>query len=112
MATDIFNYCPSGDAGAIRGDLEYDLEGFFGEAASCTGGGGRVDGFNLDFELCDGQDEDSWVTRLREFLKRAGAGRRTFFDVYPKEGKPRMAWRRVEVFGADRWLTERPPKSS
>jgi hypothetical protein len=47
---------------------------------------------------------------LREFLKSAGAGRRTFFEVYPEEWEPGMAWRRVEVFGADRWLTERPPR--
>src|SRR5262249_56345904 len=110
MATDIFIYCPSGDEGAIRGDLEYDLEGFFGQAAICTGGGGGVDGFNLDYELCDGQDVDSWVARLREFLKQAGAGRRTFFEVYPEEWEPGMVWRRVEVFGADRWTTERPPR--
>src|SRR5262245_18418428 len=108
MATVIFIYWPAGDeGGAIRGDLEYDVEEFFGEAAESTEGGGGVDGFHLDFVLCAGQDVDSWVTRLREFLKQAGAGPRTFFEVYAEDWKPGMAWRRVEVFGTDRWLTER-----
>ena len=92
MATDIFIYCPAGDeGGAIRGDLEYAVEEFFGEAAESTGGGGGVDGFHLDFELCAGQDVDSWVMRLREFLKQAGAGPRTFFEVYAEDWKPGMA---------------------
>jgi hypothetical protein len=32
-------------------------------------------GFNLDFELADGEDLESWVVRLREFLKQANAPR-------------------------------------
>jgi hypothetical protein len=57
--------------------------------------------------LADGEDVESWVTRLRDLLRSVGVGRGTFFEVYPDGWKPGMAWRRVEVFGSDRWVTER-----
>ncbi len=107
MGTSIYIYCPTGEEGANRGDLEYEAEGFFGGAAKVTGGGGGSDGFNLDFELADGEDVDSWVVRLREFLLQANARPSTYFDVFPEEWEPGMPWRQVEVVGADRWLTER-----
>jgi hypothetical protein len=110
MATEIYIYCPSGEEGACRDDLEYEVEAFFGSAARFSGAGSGARGFNLDYQLADGQDVESWVGRLREFLKHAKARPGTCFEVYPAGWKPGAAWRRVEVFGADRWLTERDPK--
>lgn len=107
MGTEIYIYCPSGEEGAIRGDLEDEVEGFFGNAAMLTGAGGGLQGFNLDFELAEDQDVDVWVARLRDFLKQANARPSTFFDVYPEDWKPGMPWRRVHVFGEERWITER-----
>ena len=51
MATCLYIYCPSGEDGAIRCDLEIDIENFFGQAARNVGGGGGEAGFNLDFEF-------------------------------------------------------------
>ena len=110
MATDIYIYCPSGEEGAIRGDLEDDVEEFFGDAARFSGAGSGVMGFNLDFELAAGEDVESWVVRLRDFLIQANARPSTFFEVFPDGWEPGQAWRRVDLKGGDRWLTERDPK--
>ena len=110
MATEIFIYCPSGEECACRDVLEDDVEDFFGDAARFSGAGSGLPGFHLDYELADGEDVESWVSRLREFLQQAGAGPSTFFEVFPEGWRPGMGWRRVEVFGADRWLTEDDPE--
>jgi hypothetical protein len=97
--------------GTIRGNLEWDLEEFFGEAVVSTGGCGGKGGFTLDFELAEGEDMDSWATRLREYLQhRPNTGRSTYFDVLPDGWAPGQAKRRVEVFGTDRWITEGEPE--
>lgn len=106
MATSIYIYCPSGEEGATRGTLEYDLEEFFGSAAECVGGGSGTKGFNIDFELADNEDVEAWVHRLRQFLQQARVRPSTYFVVYPDDWEPEMPRRRVEVFGEDRWLTE------
>ena len=110
MPTDIYIYCLSGEEGAIRGDLEYDVEEFFGAAARFSGARGGVPGFNLDFELADGEDVEAWVVRLRNFLKQENARPSTFFEVFPDGWKPAQAWRRVDLNGDDRWLTAREPQ--
>lgn len=111
MPADIYVYCPAGEEeGLIRGDLEYELEEFFGEAALVSGGGGGLMGFHIDFELADGQDVDAWVERLKVFLVQVGVRPSTFFTVYPDGWEPGTPWRRVEVFGTDRWLTEKDAK--
>jgi hypothetical protein len=92
---------------AIRGDLEIEVEDFFGSAAKYIGGGGGEAGYNIDYELAKGEDVETWVARLRDLLRSAGAGSGTFFEVYPDGWEPGMAWRRVEVFGSDRWITQR-----
>lgn len=111
MATDIYVYCPACDEESFRGDLEYDLEEFFGTAAANIGAGGGVDGFNLDYALRAGEDVEAWVARLRQFLAASEvAGPSTFFEVFPDGYKEGIAWRRVDLKGGDRWLTERDPK--
>jgi hypothetical protein len=113
VPTDVYIYSPpptEGVEGACRSDLEDAVEEFFGSAAEMTGAGSGSLGFNLDFALADGEDVESWVARLREFLKQANARPGTVFEVFPDGWEPGMAWRRVEVYGTDRWLTKRDPK--
>ncbi len=107
MAANIYVYCPSGEEGLYRGKLEAELEDFFGTSAElCGGGGGGAKGFNIDFELVDGEDLEAWVERLKSFLSNIGVRPSTFFTVHPDDWEPGMPWRRVEVFGEDRWLKE------
>ncbi len=110
MAANIFVYCPSAGCGLSRIDLEEELEVFFGEAAEDCGAGGGKDGFNLDYELTDGEDPDAWADRLKPFLERIGVRPGTTFDVFVDGWEPGMEWRRVEVFGTDRRLTKPDPK--
>lgn len=109
MPTDIYIYSPpsvEGVEGACRSDLEDALEDFFDRAAESTGAGSGALGFNLDYALADGEDVEAWVARLRAFLRQANARPGTAFDVFPTGWEPGMPWRRVEVYGTDRWLTK------
>jgi hypothetical protein len=109
VATSIYIYCPAGEEGAARCDLEDDLEEFFGSAAECVGGGSGVKGFNIDFELADGEDVELWVSRLRQFLQQMRVRPSTYFSVYPDDWEEGMPRRRVEVFGEDGRLTDQTP---
>lgn len=108
MAANVYVYCPAGVDGLDRSDLEEELEAFFGEAAEDCGAGSGVGGFNLDYELADGEDPHAWADRLKPFLARIGVRRGTVFDVFPDDWEPGMEWRRVEVFGEDRRRTDPP----
>ncbi len=108
MAANILIYCHSGEQGCDRSDLEEELEKFFGEAAENCGAGGGCAGFNLDYELADGEDPHAWANRLKPFLVSIGVRPRTVFDLFPDGWKPGMEWRRVEVFGEDHRRTDRP----
>ena len=110
MAANIYVYCPSGVDGLSRCDLEEELEAFFGDAAEDSGAGSGEMGFNLDYDLADGEDHNAWADRLKPFLAGIGVRPGTVFEVFPDGWEPGQAWRRVEVSGADRWLTERDPK--
>jgi hypothetical protein len=108
MAANIYVYCPSDAEGLDRCDLADELEEFFGDAAEDCGAGCGINGFNLDYELADGEDPHAWADRLKPFLARIGVSPGTVFDVFPDGWEPGMEWRRVEVFGEDRWRTDRP----
>jgi hypothetical protein len=86
MPAEIFIPCPSGEEGAIRGDLEYDVEEFFGTVARFNGGGG-VPGVNLDLELVAGEDVETWVVHLQDFLKQVNARPNTLFEIFPLGGR-------------------------
>src|SRR5262249_37170018 len=103
----IYIYCPSGQPGLARCDLEEELETFFGSTAEDVGAGSGESGYNLDYELAKGENHEAWVDRLRVFLKQVGVRAGTVFEVFPDGWEPGMKWRRVEVFGEDRWLTRR-----
>jgi hypothetical protein len=107
MGANIYIYCPSDHPGLARCDLEEELEAFFGDAAEDVGAGGGAPGFNLDYELAEGEDPDAWADRLREFLKQVGVRSGTVFEVFADGWQPGMEWRSVEVFGEDRRLTNR-----
>jgi hypothetical protein len=108
VGADIYIYCPSGEEGAARGDLEYDLENFLGSAGEITGGGAGTKGYNIDIALADGEDLEQWISRLKGFLQLAGVRKSTFFEVFPPDWEPGMEWRRFEVFGGETHLTQRP----
>jgi hypothetical protein len=110
VAANIYIYCPSGVPGLSRGDLEEKLEEFFGDAADDSGAGSGEAGFNLDFDLEDGEDPHAWADRLKPFLARIGVRTGTIFDVFPDGWIPGMEWRRVEVFGEDVRRTDPPGK--
>jgi hypothetical protein len=110
MPASIYIYCPPGKSGIARADLEYELEEFFGGAAEDCGAGSGKAGFNLDFELEDGEDPDAWADRLKAFLQKVGVRPGTFFTVYPDGWEEGMEWRNVEVFGRDRRMTKPDPK--
>ncbi len=107
MATDIYIYCPTGEDGAYRGDLEDELEGFLGEAGELTGGGSGIQGYNIDLSLNDGEEVEEWVLRLRNFLQKVGVRPGTFFEVFPEGWEPGMPHRGVEIFGEEIWITDR-----
>jgi hypothetical protein len=78
-------------------------------ARDCGAGSGKK-GFNLDDELAAGEDPQAWADRLKPFPAGLGVRPGTVFTVSPDGWEPGMAWRRVEVFGTDRWLTEPDPE--
>ena len=112
MAANIYIYCPSGVGGLDRCDLEEELEAFFGNAAEDCGAGTGLAGFNLDYELAEGEDPHAWADRLKPFLAHIGVRPGTKFDVFPDGWEPGMEWRRVEVFGEDQRRTDRPGPAS
>jgi hypothetical protein len=83
------------------------LEEFFGDHAEDVGAGAGKKGFNLDYELADGENPDLWADRLRDFLIEVGVRPGTVFEVFVDGWQPGMEWRRVEVFGSDTRLTKR-----
>ncbi len=107
MSTDIYIYGPAEDDGLERDDLEDALRGLLGPAGRLTGAGSGVGGYNVDLTLAAGENLEVWIARLADLLRQLGAGPGTFFEVYPTGWKPGLPWRRIEVDGEDRWLTER-----
>lgn len=65
MATELYISFPSTDDMPVRGDMEIEVENFFGHAAKLNGGGGGEAGYNLDFALAPGVDVEPLVPRLR-----------------------------------------------
>jgi hypothetical protein len=101
MGAEITVFCPAGQEGLSRSDLEDLLEGFFGDAAEEVGAGSGIKGFDLAFELAEGEPPDQWGDQLRGLLRIAGVCPGTVISIYPAGWEPGMEWRRVEVFGSD-----------
>jgi hypothetical protein len=102
----LYVYSPSGQPGLDRSDLEAVLEEFFDGAAEDVGAGSGQAGFNLDYELREGEVPQMWADRHRDFLRSIGVCPGTVLEVFADGWEPEQAWCRVEVFGEDRWLTE------
>ena len=98
MVAEIHIYCPRGKGGAARGDLEFDLEELLGTAGEITGGGSGIEGFNIDVALTVGEDWESWVVLIRDFLRRQKARPGTYLNVFPPDWTSGMEHRRVEVY--------------
>lgn len=110
VATDIYIYGGSDEGDELyRDDLEDALRGLLGSAGQLTGAGSGIgsDGYNVDLSLHAGADVELWVGRLVALLRELGAGPGTFFEVFPDGYREGMAWRRVDLAGGDRLLTER-----
>jgi hypothetical protein len=108
MAANIYVYIPLVEDGLDREDLADALEAFFGDAAEECGSGSGKAGFNLDYELADGEDADAWADRLKPFLAGLEVPRGAAFIVFPDEWELGMAWRSICVFGEDRRRTDDP----
>ena len=111
MAMSIYICFPDGEhghEGPIRGDMEWDLEEFFGPAADSIGGSAGKASYTLDYDLVDGEDVEAWTLRLQAFLQEKGVGSKTFFDLFLDTWVQGQPWRRIEVYGSDHWLTEWP----
>jgi hypothetical protein len=108
MAALINVYIPAADNGMDRENLAEELEAFFSDAAEeCGAGTGRA-GFNLDYELADGEAADAWADRLKPFLVGLEVPRGSAFTVFPDEWELGMEWRSVCVFGEDRRRKDNP----
>ena len=110
MGANIYVYCPANEAGLDRNELEECLENFFGTAAEDCGGGSGAAGFNLDYELADGEDARAWADRLKPFLANIGVRIGSSFDVFPDGWQPGTQWRRVDVYGADESRVDNPTR--
>jgi hypothetical protein len=108
MAANIYVYIPLVEDGLDREDLADALEAFFGDAAEECGSGSGKAGFNLDYELVDGEDADAWADRLKPFLAGLEVPRGAALIVFPDEWELGMAWRSICVFGEDRRRTDDP----
>ena len=109
MAANIFIYCPPAEDGPSWSLFEVELEAFFDGAAEDCGAGAGIAGFNLDCEIANGVDPHGLADRLKPFLMSVGVVPGTFFTVYSDGWEPGKSWRRVEVFGEDRWLSDANP---
>ena len=99
LAATIYIYCPADGPGLSRADLEEQLDAFFASAAENVGSGAAQNGFNLDYELADGEDVNQWADSLLKFLTGLGVRAGTTFDAFPDAWEEGMAFRRVEVWG-------------
>jgi hypothetical protein len=92
---------PAGRKGAGPFELKDQLADFFGPAAQFLGHGDAPDGSgDVLFEFADDENVEPWLTRLCDFLRAAGARRKTFLAVFP-DG-PGGEWQRVDVYGSQR----------
>jgi hypothetical protein len=82
MAANIYIYFPTTDDGPDREDIAEELEVFFDGAAEDCGAGCGSGGFNLDYEMTDGEDPHAWADRLKPFLAGIGVPRGTAFTVF------------------------------
>lgn len=99
------------DSDPDREEIADALEAFFGDAAEDCGAGGGIGGFNLDYELADGEDPHAWADRLKAFLPRLSVSPRTAFDVFPDGWERGMEWRSVSVWGEDRRRMDDPARA-
>ena len=91
-------WCPHG-GDKIRGDLECDLEDFFGAEGEVAGGGGWPGGFDVDMELAADEGWKAWVPRLGRMLRELGYPLGTSIEVFPPDWEEGQAVPCFQVFG-------------
>jgi hypothetical protein len=85
--------------GQSRGDLEDDIQDYFGKSVEVTGGGHGRDGWNVDLALLD-EDADvhRFANNLVEFLQKWGAPGDTYLKVFKSDWKEGQEPVRLDVF--------------
>jgi hypothetical protein len=91
-----------------REDFAEAIEAFFGDAAEDCGAGTGDGGFNLDYELAEGEDPHAWSDRLKVFLAGMKVPRGTAFTTFPENWETGTEWRCVCVYGQDQRVTDDP----
>lgn len=110
MAANIYVYCPAGTDGLSRCDLEEALEGFFGGAAEDCGAAAVTWGSTSTTNWRPARICSCGLTASSRSWLASAYDKARSSPSYADGWEPGTAWRRVEVFGTDRWLTEPDPK--
>jgi hypothetical protein len=91
-------WCPTG-GNKIRGDLEFDLEDFFGAAGWVSGGGGWPGGFDVDVETAEDAGWEARIPQLKRFLWESGYPEGIYIEVFPPDWEEGQAVPKFLVFG-------------
>jgi hypothetical protein len=101
---------PAKPTGAGRFETEEDMMTFFSPVAEYFGFGTSSDGStDVSLGIPDGEDVEEWLARMCDLLRAVGAHPDTFMAVFPEGNRPGDGWRRVDLKGGDRWVTEPDP---
>jgi hypothetical protein len=106
VAANIYIFCSSGVDDLTRRDLEKELKAFLRGAVENREAGGGNAGCNLHYEVASGHYSVT-CDRVKAFLADRCVRPGMVLELFPDGWQPGMPWRRVEIFGADRWVTER-----
>jgi hypothetical protein len=106
VAANIYIFCSAGVDELIRWDLEEKLKVWLRRADEDFRAGVRKAEYNLHYEVREGHYAVGCAARVKAFLADKPGCPGTVLELFPdgwERGKP---WLRLEVFGADRWVTE------
>jgi len=91
-------WCPS-NGNKIRGDLEFDLEDFFGAAGMISGGGGWPGGFDVDVDVAEEMGWEARVAPLKQFLRESDYPMGIYIEVFSPDWEEGQAVPKFNVFG-------------
>lgn len=88
---------PGGDRNE-RARVEDEIDELLGTAGENVGAGSGIKGWDLSYELDNGEDLDEWVGRIVARLRELGVRPGTFVGVFPLNWEADGTYRRVEVW--------------
>ncbi len=107
MAVTVNIMFPAPPPGARRFETEDDMMAFFSPFAEYLGfGTSSDDSTDVYLGIPDGADVEEWLARVCDVLRTAGAHPDTLIAVFPDGYWPGDGWRRVDLKGGDRWISE------